>query len=144
MRLVWKIYCIDLTETEIEKLPFRELNKSGADGRLIMLETADKVGYEEWDNPQFAIPENFHLDENSKLHEAINVFYMAGGYDFFKVTNPQKYASNWLDFIGSLYSEIEKGKYKPDGKYHKSPLTEEQRNSLIKQGVPEIFTNDIK
>lgn len=33
-----------------------------------MLETADKVGYEEWDNPQFAIPKDFHLDENSKLH----------------------------------------------------------------------------
>lgn len=109
-----------------------------------MLETADKVGYEEWDNPQFAIPEDFHFDENNKLHEAINVFYMAGGYDFFKVINPQKYASNWLDFIGNLYAEIKEGKYKPDGKYHKSPLTEEQRNSLIRQGIPDIFINDIK
>lgn len=108
-----------------------------------MIETSDKIGYEEWDNPQFAIPKSFHLDENSKLHEAINVFYLAGGYDFFKVIEPQKYASNWLDFIGGLYSEIENGKYKPDDKYHKSPLTEEQKKSLIKQGVPEIFTDNI-
>lgn len=107
-----------------------------------MLEIDDKVGYEEWDNSQFVIPKVFCLYENSKLHEAINVFYMAGGYDFFEVVNPQKYASNWLDFMGRLYSEIENGRYKPDGKYHKNPLTEKQKNSLIKQGVPEIFIND--
>ena len=40
---------------------------------------------------------------------------MAGGYDFFEAINPEKYASNWLNFMGGLYSEIENGKYKPDG-----------------------------
>lgn len=109
-----------------------------------MIETFDKVGYEEWDKPGFVVPKNFHLNENTKLHEAINIFYLAGGFDFFKVINPAKYASNWLDFIGNLYSEIEDKKYKTDGKFHKNPLTEEQRNSLINQGVPEIFTNDIE
>lgn len=57
-----------------------------------MIETFDKVGYEEWDEPEFVLPENFHLDKNSKLHEAINVFYLAGGFDFFKVITPAKYA----------------------------------------------------
>lgn len=109
-----------------------------------MLETDDKIGYVEWDDPQFEMPKDFYLDENSTLYEAINVFYMAGGYDFFKVINPQKYASHWLDFMGNLYSEIEKGTYKPDDQCHKSPLTEKQRNSLIKQGIPEIFISDIK
>lgn len=108
-----------------------------------MIETIDKVGYEEWDKPEFVLPENFFLDKNSKLHEAINVFYLAGGFDFFKVINPGKYASNWLDFIGNLYSEIEDETYETDGEYHKNPLTDEQRESLITQGVPEIFTNDI-
>ena len=51
---------------------------------------------------------------------------MAGGYDFFEAISPQKYASNWLNFMGGLYSEIENGKYKPDGKYHENPLTEKQ------------------
>lgn len=108
-----------------------------------MIETFDKVGYEEWDEPEFVLPENFHLDKNSKLLEAINVFYLAGGFDFFKVINPAKYASKWLDFIGNLCSEIEDEVYETDGEYHKNPLTEEQRESLITQGVPEIFTNDI-
>lgn len=82
-----------------------------------MIERVDKIGYEEWDSPRFIVPKNFYLDENSKLHEAIKVFYLAGGFDFFKVINPEKYATNWLDFVG---------------------------NSLIMQGVPEIFTNDIE
>ena len=108
-----------------------------------MIETFDKVGYEEWDKQGFVIPKNFYLDENSKLHEAVDVFYLAGGYDFFKVKNPEKYASNWLDFVGNLYQEIVEGKYKTDGISHKNLLTEEHRTSLIVQGVPEIFTNDI-
>ena len=68
---------------------------------------------------------------------------LAGGFDFFKVTNPEKYASNWLDFIGNLYSEIENEIYETDGKYHKNPLTDEQRESLIIQGVHKLFINDI-
>lgn len=68
---------------------------------------------------------------------------MTGGYDFFEAINPQKYASNWLNFMEGLYSEIENGKYKPDGKYHENSLTEKQKNSLIKQGVPEVFISDI-
>lgn len=108
-----------------------------------MIESFDKVGYEEWDKPGFVMPKNFYLDENSKLHEAINVFYLAGGFDLFKVINPEKYASNWLDFISNLYSEIVDEKYKTDDEYHENPLTEEQRNSLVIQGVSEIFTNDI-
>lgn len=109
-----------------------------------MIETIDKVGYAEWDKQEFGIPKSFYLDENSKLHEAIEVFYFAGGYDFFKVKNPEKYASNWLEFMGNLYQDIVDGKYQTDGKYHKNPLTEDCRDSLIVQGVPEIFTNDIK
>ncbi len=108
-----------------------------------MIETSDKVCYAEWDNPEFVLPQNLQLNQNSKLHEAINVFYLAGGFDFFKVIDPEKYASNWLDFVGALYAEIEDGVYETDGEYHKNPLTEEQRVSLIVQGVPEIFTGDI-
>lgn len=108
-----------------------------------MIESIDKVGYAEWDGIGFVLPENLQLNKNSKLHEAINVFYLAGGFDFFKVINPEKYASNWLDFMESLYSGIEEGAYEIDGEYHKNPLTDEQRVSLVTQGVPEIFTRDI-
>ena len=108
-----------------------------------MVEIYNKIGYEEWDKKAFVIPSEYQLKETSYLHEAINVFYAAGGYDFFQVINPEKYAMGWLDFIGSLYSEIEAGNYKSDGKQHSIPLSEEERGFLVEQGVPDIFTNDI-
>ena len=83
------------------------------------------------------------LKENSFLHEAISVFYAAGGYDFFKVVNPKKYATGWLDFLGNLYAEIMAGKYKKDINRYENPLSDSERSSLIEQGVPNIFTEKI-
>ena len=107
-----------------------------------MLETPDKIGYEEWDRADFVIPNEFILGNNSSLADALRVFYAAGGYDFFKVTDPEKYASDWLEFVGNLYADIEDGVYKPDGGRFVFPFSEEQRTSLIEQGVPEKFTSD--
>lgn len=111
-----------------------------------MLETPDKIGYYEWDSADFVIPSEFILGNNSSLADALRVFYAAGGYDFFKVADPEKYASNWLEFIGGLYADIENGVYKPDDNSDNGhfvfPLSEEKRNSLIEQGVPERFTSD--
>ena len=107
-----------------------------------MLETPYEIGYAIWDDEDFMIPEEFLLNENSNIQDALNVFYKAGGFDFFKVVNPEKYATNWLNFIGDLYSDIEYGKYKSNGKPYVIPLSENERLSLIEQGVPEIFTKD--
>lgn len=107
-----------------------------------MLETADKVGYAEWDNADFVVPKELLLDESSGLADALRVFYAAGGYDFFKVVDPGKYADRWLEFIGSLYADIEDDVYKPDGGHFTFPLLEDQRQSIIEQGVPKIFTED--
>lgn len=107
-----------------------------------MLETPEILEYAEWDNAGFVIPYELLLYENSSLADALNVFYKAGGYDFFKVVNPDKYASAWLDFMGNLYAEIEDGKYKSGGEHFIFPLSEEQRRSLTEQGVPEKFTSD--
>ena len=107
-----------------------------------MLETVDNIGYEEWDDESFSIPQEFQLDENSSLQNALNVFYAAGGLDFFNVVNPAKYASNWLNFIGDLYAAIEEGAYQSDGTQYTLPLSDEERQALIEQGVPEIFTTD--
>ena len=107
-----------------------------------MLEIPDKIGYAIWDDIDFIIPKEFDLNENSKIQDALRVFYAAGGFDFFKVINPAKYASNWLEFMGNLYSDIEDGKYKSDGSHYTIPISENDRDSLMEQGVPEIFTKD--
>lgn len=107
-----------------------------------MVEMPKILGYAEWDNASFVIPDKFLLNGNSSLVDALNVFYKAGGYDFFNVVNPEKYASRWLEFIGGLYADIEDEVYKRDGGHFTFPLSEEERKSLIEQGVPEKFTSD--
>lgn len=102
----------------------------------------DKVFYEEWDKNGFEIPKEYRLSENSSLSEAICVFYSAGGYDFFNVVNPKKYAYAWLNFIGGLYADIVSGKYKADGNRYCNPLSEEERALLAGCGVPDIFTGN--
>jgi len=98
-----------------------------------MLEVPEKLNYAEWDNVDYALPQELILKENSFLHEAVYVFYAAGGYDFFKVVNSKKYATRWLDFMGD----------KKDFNDYENPLSEKDRNSLIEQGVPNLFTNKI-
>ena len=107
-----------------------------------MLEVPDKIGYAIWDDEGFILPKEFTLNENSKLQDALRVFYQVGGRDFFQVVNPEKYASNWLDFMGNLYSDIVDGKYKSDGKLYSLPLSDHERILLIEQGVPEIFVKE--
>ena len=107
-----------------------------------MEEIPERLNNGEWDEAGFEIPKEYFLTEHSYLHEAIKVFYSAGGYDFFKVVRPEKYADKWLDFIGNLYQEIYNGKYISDGVLHDNPLDSEKRKSLKEQGVPDVFTGD--
>lgn len=108
-----------------------------------MEEVFDRVNFGEWDREGFAIPAEFVLTGQSSLYEAVSVFYSAGGYDFFKVLNPEKYASRWLEFVGNLYVEIVDGIYKPDGLDRRNPLDEQKRVDLMHQGVPDIFTREV-
>ena len=108
-----------------------------------MLEIPEKLNYEEWDRSDFHISSELELTSDSYLHEAIQVFYKAGGFDFFKIINPAKYATRWLDFIGGLYADIEGERFKSDGKSHKNPLSDMEKLSLKEQGVPDLFIDDI-
>ena len=97
--------------------------------------------YEEWDAPGSVLPASFRLTAQSTVQEALQVFYAAGGYAFFKVTDPEYYSPAWLAFVGGLYRKIEEGQYRPGDAPFQLPLTEAQRLSLIQQGVPAVFTN---
>ncbi len=105
---------------------------------------AGKCKFYEWDEATFVLPDKYILDENSDLAEALNVFYSVGGYDFFNVVEAEYYASNWLDFVGNLYSEIMDDRYLSDGKQFIVPLTNDQKQELSERGVPEVFVTDIE
>lgn len=107
-----------------------------------MLEIPERLNYAEWDSEGFSVPRELILNENAELADALNVFYKAGGYDFFKVINPEKYATAWVEFVGGLYADIEDGVYKHDGGHFTFPLSEDIRKELAEQGVPERFTSD--
>ena len=103
-------------------------------------------GHFEWDEPGFEVMRQYILTGGSDLEDALEVFYSAGGYDFFNVVDPRYYGDRWLEFIGNLYSEIDDGKYAPSGKPYKRyaiPLTEEQKRELSSRGVPDVFVTDI-
>ncbi len=101
----------------------------------------EKYKFYEWDEDNFQLP--FVLDENSDLADALNVFYSAGGYEFFNVSNTRYYSDNWLNFVGNLYREIDNNKYCSKGKKYNIPLTEPQKQELLDRGVPEIFLTDL-
>ncbi|MDE7367660.1 MAG: hypothetical protein K2N24_09925, partial [Lachnospiraceae bacterium] len=76
----------------------------------------------EWDDAAFVLPPDYQLSDNSDLADALKVFYLTGGYDFFNVNNPKYYASHWLDFMGNLYKKIVEGKYISAEKHFVIPL----------------------
>ena len=99
--------------------------------------------YYEWDEDDFRLPQEYQLHEKSDLADALNVFYAAGGTDFFQVEDPEQYASAWQDFLGNLYVQIEKGEFVPSGKTYTVPLSEKQRRNLRERGVPDVFLTDL-
>lgn len=98
--------------------------------------------YAAWDSADFRLPDAWKLGEDESLGRALTVFYAAGGYDFFEVVDADRYASSWLDFVGTLYAAIEEGVYRKGESHFHFPLPEEVREKLISQGIPSIFTTD--
>lgn len=98
----------------------------------------------EWDEDTFILPSEYILDENNDLADALKIFYLAGGYDFFNVIEAEYYASNWLDYVGNLYRDIMDNRFNSNGKNFTVPLTDEQKQELLDRGVPEVFVTNIE
>lgn len=103
----------------------------------------NKCNFYQWDEPNFVLPDEWKLDENSSLEDALKVFWSAGGLDFFNVTEAEYYADNWVDFIGDLYTSIDEGEFSAKGTGYKIPLPDEIKNELAERGVPAVFLTDL-
>ena len=109
------------------------------------MSAVENYKFYEWDEETFVLPDEYILDENSDLSDALNVFYLAGGCDFFNVIEPKYYADNWLNFIGDLYRAIVEERYDADGsKQFAIPLSGKQKQELYDRGVPSVFVTDIE
>lgn len=97
----------------------------------------------QWDEPDFVLPDEFKLDENSSLENALRVFWSAGGLDFFNVCDTKYYSWDWLDFIGDLYNRIENEEFTANGTTYKIPLPSKTKQELLERGVPAVFLTDL-
>ena len=104
----------------------------------------NKCKYYEWDEATFVIPKEFQLGISSELADALNVFWTAGGLDFFNVNDSKYYAESWLEFMGALYSKIADGEFVVTDRIYQIPLSNEQKKDLARRGVPEVFITDLK
>ncbi|MBQ7873612.1 MAG: hypothetical protein IJ306_00410 [Oscillospiraceae bacterium] len=99
--------------------------------------------YYQWDKPDFVLPDEFKLDENSSLEDALKVFWTAGGLDFFNVCDSKYYSWDWMDFVGDLYTSIDEGEYSAKGTGYKIPLPDKTKKELLERGVPAVFLTDL-
>lgn len=97
----------------------------------------------EWDDVNFVIPKEYELTEDNELADALNVFFTAGGYEFFNVVEPDSYSDKWLEYIGNLYSDIVDVIYFAKGKKYQIPLSDAQKRELLFRGVPQVFLTDL-
>jgi len=104
----------------------------------------NKYKYYEWDEEKFVIPQKYYLKINADLADALNVFWSAGGFDFFNISNPKYYSQNWLDFISTLYNRINNGEFIINNKIYIIPLSDKQKEELSNRGVPSIFITNIE
>lgn len=107
------------------------------------MSATEKCKYYEWDEPNFVLPDKFNLEEKSDLADALDIFWSAGGLDFFNVVDPKFYASNWLEFMGSLYYKIECGEFVATDKTYHVPISNEQKKELVSRNVPDVFITDL-
>ena len=104
---------------------------------------SESYPYAQWDRSDFTLPPEFVLDGGRTLADSLRVFYAAGGYDFFKVVDPDRYSPKWLEFMGKLYESILSDDLPKGDGHFTFPLSESERKSLIEQGVPPVFTSDL-
>ena len=97
-----------------------------------------------WDNG-LELPKAFLKDSRCDLAMALEMFDLAGGYDYiYHINGKFSRLPGWMGFIQSLYENILAEKYPKTGSQYKTPYTNEQQYCLWRDGVPSIFFTDLQ
>jgi len=95
-----------------------------------------------WDDG-FALPQRLLDDPGCDLALALEIFYLADGYALLSGIGAGSSRRVWKEFVTRLYDGIQSEKYPRTNAKYEVPLNRVARYKLKKQGVPEIFLNDL-
>ena len=91
-----------------------------------------------WDDG-FEVPREILADTACDLALALEIFYLAGGYEYLAKSARRTRLQKWNRFITVLYKDILHNKFPQTGTSFEIPLSRVQKYKLRKMGVAEIF-----
>ena len=94
-----------------------------------------------WDDG-FALPSSLARNPLCDLAMALELFYLGDGYGWM-VSGGRRALPDWAAFIEPLYTDIAAGRYPVGPGRFQNPLTKVQRYRLRRQGIPEVFLQDL-
>ncbi len=95
-----------------------------------------------WDDG-FDLPKELLVNPNCDLALALEIFYLADGYNYLINDSEAVSLKEWKFFVEKLYTDILEGKFLQTESTFNNPLTKVQRYKLKKQQVPDIFLEDL-
>ena len=95
-----------------------------------------------WDDG-FEVPRTILADPDCDLALALEIFYLAGGYEYLEKSARRTKLQKWNSFITGLYEDILNNRFPKTSALFEIPLSKVQRDKLRKKGVAEIFLTDL-
>lgn len=104
----------------------------------------DKQAKEEynWDDG-FEVPRTILADPDCDLALALEIFYLAGGYEYLEKSAKRTKLQKWNPFITVLYEDILDNRFPKTDASFEIPLSKVQKYKLRKKGAAEIFLTDL-
>lgn len=95
-----------------------------------------------WDDG-FEVPRTILADPDCDLALALEIFYLAGGYEYLEKSAKRTKLQKWNPFITVLYEDILDNRFPKTDASFEIPLSKVQKYKLRKKGAAEIFLTDL-
>ncbi len=118
------------------------VNRKSIGVEMLYFDLKSKLNEYNWDDG-FEVPREILADPECDLALALEVFYLGDGYSYLENLTKTTDLKEWERFIATLYDDILNNKFPKTSIAFKIPLTRVQKYKLRKNGVPEIFLNDL-
>ena len=92
---------------------------------------------------RFEVPRTILADPDCDLALALEIFYLAGGYEYLEKSARRTKLQKWNPFITVLYEDILDNRFPKTDTSFEIPLSKVQKYKLRKKGAAEIFLTDL-